>query len=519
MLTLLDASGLKAAEDALFHERYLLNSLLFSVPDAIYFKDVRGRFIRANRAMAARMGLADPREAVGKTAFDLLDEPTARAQSSSDDAVIRTGEAQEYALETRAGSDPAGEWDLVSRLPLKDQEGIVGVIGIFRDVTREKRSEEKIQEAVRRRDQFLAMLSHELRNPLGAIVTATRLLKTMPDDGALRERFLETLERQSGQMARLLDDLLEASRVTQNKIELRRAVVDLGAVTKEAVDAVRGLMESRGLDFTVELDPRPCYVYGDPARLQQIQVNLLHNAAKYTARGGHVVLRAWGEEGRQAVVRVRDDGAGISPTMLESVFDLFVQSSSTLDRADGGLGLGLTLVRSLVVMHGGTVTAHSEGQGKGSEFVVRLPLATPSQKVATPQAPPPKGPDKLRSAKVVIVEDNDDSRQMLCAFLGQAGFDCKSAGTGHEGLALIDETRPDVAILDVGLPEMDGLELARRVRSNPTHARVHLIALTGYGQPADRTAAREAGFDGHMVKPVDPDQLLKRLSSAVMQEA
>ncbi|MDP9151397.1 MAG: ATP-binding protein [Myxococcota bacterium] len=515
VLTLIDASGLKAAEDALFHERYLLNSLLFSVPDAICFKDVRGRFIRANHAMGARLRLADPGEAAGKTAYDLMDEATARSQWAAEEAVIRSGEPQTYVLEKRFGKDGVEAWDLVSRLPLRDRAGIVGVIGIYRDVTREKHAEAKIQEAVRRRDQFLAMLSHELRNPLGAIVTATRLLKLIPGSAAPPARILETLERQSGQMARLLDDLLEASRVTQNKIELRRAVVDLGAVTNEAVDAVRGLMEARGLELSVETVPGACYVDGDPARLQQIQVNLLNNAAKYTPCGGHVRLRA-AREGSAAVIRVQDDGAGISPNMLESVFDLFVQSSSTLDRSDGGLGLGLTLVRSLVDMHGGTVTAESEGPGKGSQFVVRLPLASPPRDVQTvARSRLPSGPSTTQGAKVVVVEDNEDSRHMLCSLLEHAGFDCKSAGTGLEGLALIDATLPDVAILDVGLPEMDGLELARRIRKDPRHEKVHLLALTGYGQPADRSAACEAGFDGHLVKPVDPDQLVKRLSQAV----
>ncbi len=241
-------------------------------------------------------------------------------------------------------------------------------------MSEEKRAEERIQEGIRRRDEFLAMLSHELRNPLGAVVTATALLKSNAgaDDGP---RLIDTIERQSQQMARLLDDLLEVSRVTQNKIELRRRRVDLGAVAREAADAVRNLMASHKIEFTVVVAEEPVVVDGDPARLQQIQVNLLTNAAKYTHRGGRVRLEARGV-GAEAVIRVSDDGAGIPADMLDNVFDLFVQSNRTLDRSEGGLGVGLTLARSLVTMHGGSVTAESGGIGKGSEFVVRLPLVS-----------------------------------------------------------------------------------------------------------------------------------------------
>jgi two-component system CheB/CheR fusion protein len=512
VLTLIDVTGLKTAEDALFRERYLLDSLLFSVPDAIYFKEVRGKYIRVNHAMAARIGLRDPRDATGKTAFDLLDEPTAAAQGASDAAVIRAGEARPYVLEKRAGADGSEEWDVVTRLPLKDRdERIVGVIGIFRDVSREKHAEEAIQDAVRRRDHFLAMLSHELRNPLSAMVTATQLLKLRASDPTACQRFVETLERQSGQMARLLDDLLEASRVTQNKIELRRQSVDLRAVAKDAVDAVRGLLESRGIHLAVDMDERAVLVDGDPARLQQIQVNLLNNAAKYTRRGGHVWL-AVGRDGGDAVVRVRDDGAGIPKEMLESVFDLFVQSSRTLDRADGGLGVGLTLVRSLIALHGGTVTAVSEGHGKGSELVVRLPLQTAPTRLPQHATPRLVRPPPVRGSTVVIVEDNEDSCNMLVTYLEGTGFRCQSAPDGPAGLALIRETHPDIALIDVGLPGMDGLDIARSLRAGAETASMYLVALTGYGQPEDRRAARDAGFDDHLVKPVDLERLVACLS-------
>jgi two-component system CheB/CheR fusion protein len=344
------------------------------------------------------------------------------------------------------------------------------------------------------------------------MVTATRLVRADPSHAL---RYVETLERQSGQMARLLDDLLEASRVTQNKIELRRSVVDLRQVVKDAADAVRPLMEERGVAFEMEVGPRPIHVDGDPARLQQIQVNLLTNAAKYTPRGGHVRLDAR-RDGGTAIVSVADDGAGIPAEMLDSIFDLFVQSARTLDRSDGGLGVGLTLVRSLVAMHGGEVKASSAGPGKGSEFVVTLPVsdAAPIPDHVDGLALPPRRGRGGSEANVVVVEDNDDSRQMLCTFLEQAGFACRSARTGTAGLELIEEVHPAVALIDVGLPEMNGLEVARRLRSDPKNEGIYLVALTGYGQPSDRAAANEAGFDGHLVKPVDPDYLVQWLAKA-----
>jgi two-component system CheB/CheR fusion protein len=386
---------------------------------------------------------------------------------------------------------------------------VVGVIAIFRDVTEQVRARAKIDEEVRRRDQFLAMLSHELRNPLGAVVSATATLKAVDSQHGVKARSVEILERQSRQMARLLDDLLEVSRVTQNKIELRRSVVDLRQIAADAVDAVRSQAEDKGLELTADIAGEPLSVFGDPARLQQIQINLLNNAVKYTPRGGSISLRA-GREDDQAVVRVRDNGDGIPPHMLDSVFDLFVQARHTLDHADGGLGVGLTLVRALVELHGGTVSARSDGDRAGSEFSVRLPLTTladsPDYAAPSSLTAPPAG------TTVIIVEDNADSREMLCTMLAHAGLSCHGAADGWAALRLIDEVAPDIVLLDVGLPGMDGLEVARRIRANPRQADVRLIAVTGYGQASDREATRRAGFDYHLVKPVQPEELLRVLA-------
>ena len=515
VITLIDVSGLKSAEDALFHERYLLNSLLASIPDAIYFKDLRGRLIRANEAMATRLGLDDPTAAVGKTALELPNQEVALELHRKDEVVIRTGETHHYKLERSLPRRPGetDRWDLVTRLPLRDRAGVVvGMAAIFRDVTEQKLADEKIQDSVRRRDQFLAMLSHELRNPLGAIVNATALLKS-PRASTNTPKFLAILERQSEQMADLLDDLLEASRVTQNKITLKRRPIDLRSAAREAADSARGLIESRGLTFATDLDGEPLWVDADPARLQQIQANLLHNAAKYTPKGGHVSLRVGAENGA-AVFRLKDDGVGLSPEMAESIFELFVQSTRTLDRSAGGLGVGLTLVRSLVNLHGGSVHVYSDGEGKGCEFVVRLPLG--DQKEVQEELPAsPGGPARRplkEGAKIVIVEDRADSREVLCELLSQEGFACRTAENGPEGIALIDEIQPDVAILDLGLPGMDGFEVARRLRADSKHSDLLLIALTGYGQASERVRGQEAGFDEHLVKPVNLDELTRLFS-------
>ncbi|MET0410276.1 MAG: ATP-binding protein, partial [Polyangiaceae bacterium] len=444
----------------------------------------------------------------GKTVFELPRRDEGLHLQRQDEAVLASGEPQLYSIEQRTG--PNGEeWDLISRLPLKDANGqMVGVIAILRNITEQKQAESKIQESVRRRDQFLAMLSHELRNPLGAISTALALIEV--EGGAPAPRLMEVLKRQTEQMGRLLDDLLEVSRVTENKIELRKRVVDLRQVIAEAVESVRPLMSARNLRFDVDTDSSPLFVEGDATRLQQIQINLLSNAAKYTEPGGHVALRAV-REGDEVVIRVRDDGMGIAPEMQESVFELFVQSSRTLDRSAGGLGVGLTLARSLVALHGGNIHVHSDGEGKGSEFVVRLPATA---------APDSDGVRSARGAKalaggarILLVEDNDDSRELMCALLERSGFVCNTAATGTAALELVRSWCPDIAILDVGLPEMDGYELAQRIRKDASCSQTILIAVTGYGRASDHEASRAAGFDGHLVKPVNIEQLLSLLAS------
>jgi two-component system CheB/CheR fusion protein len=511
VITLIDMTSLKQTENALFHERYLLNSLLASLPDAIYFRDARGSFIRANDSLATRLGLQSGQEAVGKTPFDVPNREEARALYAEDEKVLASGEAHDYRLESRGRPDGSLEWDIVTRAPLRDGDGkVVGIIYVARDVTDQIRAEHDAREAVILRDQFLAMLSHELRNPLGAIATATSMLEAQTSLADC-QRYVELLERQTNHMARLLDDLLDATRVTQNKIELRRQIVDLRAVTHDALDALGGAIKESGIQLRVDVPDHQIPVDGDPTRLQQIASNLLNNACKYTQPGGRVDLSLRRQNG-DALFTVRDDGVGISSDMLPKVFDLFVQAPRSLDRAQGGLGLGLTVVKSLVTLHGGTVSAESAGSGAGSTFSVRLPLAHADAEDGTRSTPPQPVP--ARNLKIVVVEDNEDSRELLCQLLTQFGFTCLAAPDGLEGFRLIREQKPDVAIIDIGLPEIDGFALARKIREQSELAKIHLIALTGYGQSADRDAAKSAGFDTHVVKPIRSKQLLEILGEA-----
>jgi two-component system CheB/CheR fusion protein len=367
-------------------------------------------------------------------------------------------------------------------------------------------AEEDAREAVRRRDHFLAMLSHELRNPLGAVLNSAHLIQRSDSDEAARKEAQAVIVRQARQMARLLDDLLDVSRITQNKIDIRRELVDLRDTTNEAILAARPMIETRQQTLNVEIANEPLTLMGDAARLQQIQVNLLHNAAKYTPPGGEIHLRLKREQD-VAVLRVRDTGSGIPREMLESVFELFVQSNRTLDRSDGGMGVGLTLVRALVSLHGGTVTAFSEGAGRGSEFVVRLPLSVDKVPVR-PVAPPPAS---MAGTRVLIVEDNADSREMLAQLLSMDGCSVAVAVDGREGLDAMHRQKFDVALIDIGLPGIDGYGVARAVRSDRSNDGIYLVALTGYGRPEDRRAVLDAGFDEHLVKPVQPDELAKVL--------
>jgi signal transduction histidine kinase len=374
-----------------------------------------------------------------------------------------------------------------------------------RDLDEARANAEKAGQA---KDEFLAMLGHELRNPLSPILTALQLMRLKNQSS--REQ--DVIERQVQSLMRLVDDLLDVSRITRGKVDLRKERVELAEVAARAIEMSSPVLEKKQQVLKVNIPPRGLAVDADPARLAQVLANLLTNAAKYSDAETTITFAADRRDSR-ICVRVRDQGIGIGPEMLTKVFDLFVQQRQSIDRSQGGLGLGLAIVRSLVALHGGTVRAFSEGEGRGSEFVVELPPASG----AVEQHPRAAGvvPGLLRREgfpeRVLVVDDNDDATMLISEALDSLGYVVRTAPDGPTALRVAGEFDPDVALLDIGLPVMDGYELAQRLRETSRTRRLHLIAITGYGQGEDRVRSKAVGFDAHLVKPVALDQLQQLL--------
>jgi signal transduction histidine kinase len=372
-----------------------------------------------------------------------------------------------------------------------------------------------IQEQDLRKNEFLAMLAHELRNPLAPIRNAVQLLRQGNEEDTGVKWANDVIDRQVKQMVRLVDDLLDVSRITRGKVQLKAELIDVEAAVSSAVETSRPLIDERRHDLTVTLPPSPLWVSADPARLAQILANLLNNAAKYTPEGGRITFTTE-REGEAAVFRVRDSGVGIAADMLPRVFDLFTQIDRSLDRAEGGLGIGLTLVHRLVEMHGGTVQAFSDGLGCGSEFVVRLP-AVPAPCVIEPSLNGKhSAPTVVGGLRILVVDDNHDSAHSLALLLEMQGHEVQTAYDGLAALEAVEAFDPDAVVLDIGLPRLDGYEAARRIRARPRLKPLLLVALTGYGHEENRLQAQAAGFDHHLVKPVDLD-VLQQLFTAHLQ--
>jgi signal transduction histidine kinase len=362
------------------------------------------------------------------------------------------------------------------------------------------------QRSVRQRDEFLAMLGHELRNPVGTIRNAIEVLENVSREGDGTEAEQRAIiRRQARHMGHLIDDLLDVSRVTTGKISLTKLAVDVRELVQRCLQGVEAAVSAERHTLTSELDPDPLVAEADPVRIEQVVTNLLTNAVKYTPTGGKIHVSALREDGH-AVIKVRDNGMGIASELLPHVFDLFTQGHHTLDRSHGGLGIGLTVVKSLVEMHGGTISAKSEGARKGTEFTVRLPLTTAPIKVIEP---PLRSPTTRR--RVLVVEDNADARKALRVLLQLCGHSVEVAEDGREGVEKAVALQPDVALVDIGLPKLDGYRVAREVRESLGKT-IRLVALTGYGQPEDQQRALDAGFDLHLTKPVDPTQLFETIS-------
>lgn len=429
---------------------------------------------------------------------------------------IRLG--TDYSVEFRFRHG-GGQWRWMEgrgRAVYNAQGGPTTLYGLGIDITERKHSEDQWQEiserlaqADRRKDEFLATLAHELRNPLAPMRNVVELLKLQTLDAGQLRWTREVLERQLQHLTHLVDDLLEISRITQGKLELRRQCVTLAQAVNGALEAAAPLVQAAAHELTVELPKDPILLDADPTRLTQIILNLLNNATKYTPPGGRIWLSIQ-QTGQHATVSVRDSGLGIPREHLGTIFEMFSQLTPALERSQGGLGIGLALVRGLVELHGGTVSAHSGGPGLGSEFVVTLPLAQGHS--AAPMKTDKLDDDISRAKRILVVDDNEDAAESLEMLLGLQGHEVRSAGDGMAALRLAGEFLPELTLLDIGLPKLNGYEVAKLIRQQPWGANMLLVAVTGWGQAQDKQAADAAGFDRHLTKPVNPEDLMSILS-------
>jgi PAS domain S-box-containing protein len=499
--------------------RRWLEAVLTSIGDAVIATDGQGHVTFTNPVARTLTGCEEA-EAVGKNledVFQIVSETTREPIENPVARVIREGVViglgNHTTLISRDGSEhPIDD----SAAPIRiGREPTSGVVLVFRDVTERRKADEAAQEAERRKDAFLAMLAHELRNPLAAIknaVTLSRRSDTPEDLDWARD----VVERQVAHLARMVDDLLDVSRINQGKIYLRKQLVSVASILMSAEESVRSMIHERKHDLSVSCEPSSLLLEADPTRLEQILVNLLTNAAKYSETGSRIWLSAR-LEGEEVVFRVRDTGVGISEELLESMFDLFVQGDHSLDRTEGGLGIGLTLVQSLSKLHGGSITASSAGAGKGSEFVLRLPASKPTMTPVESHGGSSLAPDveaSRRNLRILVVDDNVDTARGMARLLKQFGHAVEVAHDGPSAIEIARMLQPDSVLLDIGLPGMDGFQVAEQLRSEACGKEAIVIAVSGYGREEDRRRSLAAGCNHHMTKPVDFDVLVKLLPGA-----
>ncbi|HYF19200.1 MAG TPA: ATP-binding protein, partial [Ramlibacter sp.] len=467
-----------------------------------------GRFAECNETFARMYGFASPADVLGR-GLDAVMEPS--------DPQVRTYLRALVEAGYRANETESAEHDAQGR-PLWFANSLAGVVaegqlvrawGTQRDITDRKRAEAALREADRRKDEFLATLAHELRNPLAPIRSAAEVLRLAGGHDARVLRNAGIIGRQATHLARMIDDLMDASRISRGKLELRLAPLDLRDAVHAALESTQSLLQEGRHAVDLQLPPRPVRLVGDEVRLVQVVQNLLANAARYSADGAPVRVELH-EEGSQAVLRVRDEGIGIAADQLAEVFEMFFQGSG--GRTGGGLGIGLSLVQKLTQLHGGTVEAHSAGLGQGSEFLVRLPL--PLERSAGPATDTPAAA-RRGSRRVLVVDDNQDAADTLAEMLRLGGDEVQTAYDGLAGVSAAQAFRPDVVVLDLGMPRLDGYGACRRLRGGERGDTMAVLALSGWGQPADLQRAADAGFDGHLVKPVSPEALAHGIEAAL----
>lgn len=501
-----DVTEQRATEEALRISESRMRQLLSLMPMAVYTCDAEGRITFFNRQAAElwgrepRIGASDEKFCGSFRLWRPDGSQLAHAYTPMAEA-IRSGRSSRN--ERVIVERPDGSRVTISANidPLYDREGRrIGAINVFEDVTERVAAEEALKTDARRKDEFLAMLAHELRNPLAPIRTGLQLLHLCRDDPETMSTTLEMMNRQLQQLVRLIDDLLDVSRITRGKIELRKEPCELATILSVAIESSRPFIEEAGVELTVSTPKQPVELHADAARLSQVFSNLLTNSAKYTDRGGHIWLTAELDAG-QVLVRVRDDGIGIELDKLTLVFEMFTQVHSQ-ERSRGGLGIGLSLVHALVARHGGSVEARSDGLGKGSEFVVRLPVVAARTTSLEPQSTQPLD-GGTGSSRVLVVDDNVDAAKTMCRLLELMNHEVRMAHDGLQALDVAEKFRPDIVLLDIGMPKLDGYEAARQIRSQPWGEGMTLVALTGWGQEQDRQRSAAAGFDRHCVKPVD----------------
>jgi PAS domain S-box-containing protein len=517
LLAFEDITERKRASDLLRRSERRYRRLFESAKDGILILAAStGKITDANPYIQQLLGYAAD-ELLGKELWQIglfqdIDDSKAAFEQLQQQGYIRY---HNLPLETKDGRRL--EVEFVSNLYHEDHEDVIQCN--VRDISERSQLERAAAKAEalavlnRRKDEFMAMLSHELRNPLAPIFAAAHLLSLQPEETAIQLKARKVIQRQIGQLRRLVDDLLDVSRVTTGRISLKPEEVDLRSIVQRAVDSVRFLLDQRSHKLSVSLPPDPISVNADVTRLEQVVVNLLNNAAKYTDEGGHIRLSAE-KDGDLAVLRVRDTGVGIAPEVLENIFDPFSQAERTMDRAQGGLGIGLTVVQKIVELHHGHVEAASAGIGQGSEFTVWLPIFETEPRESNVSTSDESVPETF---KILIVDDNVDATDMLAGILRLVGHDVQVAYSGQSALEVAMEFQPTIVLLDIGLPEMNGYEVARRLRQRPQSKDTLLIAMTGYGQDSDLQRSTQAGFDYHLVKPVDPEKLEGLFTRLMMQ--